>query len=287
MIFLENEQTGSRITVAVLDTGIYPHRDFGSRIAVFKDFINGHSNAYDDNSHGTHVSGIIAGDGTASRGKYRGIAPGCNIAAVKVLDRNGEGSSKTVVEGIKWVIEHAEEYGIRIINLSFGTTPESTQGEDSVLVKAVEEAWDCGITVVSAAGNNGPGRGTVTVPGISRKIITVGSLDDRIYTDERGRKYANYSGRGPTKSCIVKPEIVTAGSGIVSCSNKRDGYTVKSGTSMAAPIVTAAIALLLQKKPYLTPAMVKIRLHDTAVPIRLPKEQQGWGMLDVKALLDS
>mgnify|MGYP002907464937 FL=1 len=140
---------------------------------------------------------------------------------------------------------------------------------------------------MSAAGNNGPGRGTVTVPGISRKIITVGSLDDRIYTDERGRKYANYSGRGPTKSCIVKPEIVTAGSGIVSCSNKRDGYTVKSGTSMAAPIVTAAIALLLQKKPYLTPAMVKMRLHDTAVSIRLPKEQQGWGMLDVKALLDS
>ena len=73
----------------------------------------------------------------------------------------------------------------------------------------------------------------------------------------------------------------------MSCSNKRDGYTVKSGTSMAAPIVTAAIALLLQKKPYLTPAMVKMRLHDTAVSIRLPKEQQGWGMLDVKALLDS
>ena len=79
--------TGKGIGVAVLDTGIFPHIDFGSRISVFRDFTGVRRSPYDDNGHGTHVSGILAGDGTASGGKYKGAAPGCSIAALKVLDR--------------------------------------------------------------------------------------------------------------------------------------------------------------------------------------------------------
>ena len=89
--------TGKGIGVAVLDTGIFPHIDFGSRISVFRDFTGVRRSPYDDNGHGTHVSGILAGDGTASGGKYKGAAPGCSIAALKVLDRFGNGSREDVM----------------------------------------------------------------------------------------------------------------------------------------------------------------------------------------------
>lgn len=271
--------------VAILDTGIYPHRDFGDRIVEFQDFVNNRKYAYDDNSHGTHVAGIIAGDGTASMGKYCGLAPNSRIIALKVLDKNGEGNTTDVITGLRWIIMNKNHFGIRIVNLSFGTTPKSSMNGDSLLVQMVERIWDEGIVVVTAAGNNGPSRGTVTVPGISRKVITVGAFDDTMYLDERGVRHVNYSGRGPTKECIVKPEIVTAGSGIVACVNQKDRYAIKSGTSMSAPIVTAAVALLLERYPEMTPAMVKMRIHDRAVKLKLPKEHQGWGMLDLKELL--
>ena len=285
VIFLGKWRQNSGIGISILDTGIYPHRDFGNRIVEFRDFVNNRKQAYDDNSHGTHVAGIIAGDGAASGGKYCGLAPKSRLVVLKVLDRNGEGNAADVVTGLRWVIDNRERLGIRIVNLSFGTTSKSSLGESSLLVQMVERVWDEGIVVVTAAGNNGPARGTITVPGISRKVITVGAFDDAMYQDERGVKHVNYSGRGPTGACIVKPEIVTAGSGIVSCANKKDGYAVKSGTSMSAPIVTAAIALLLERNPGMTPAMVKMRLHDRAVRLNLPKEQQGWGMLDLRELL--
>lgn len=251
----------------------------------FQDFVNNRREAYDDNSHGTHVAGIIAGNGAASRGRYCGLAPESRLVVLKVLDKNGEGSASDVIMGLNWIVRNKKRFGIRIVNLSFGTTPKSAMGEDSMLVQTVERVWDEDIVVVTAAGNNGPARGTITVPGISRKVITVGAFDDDVYTDERGVKHMNYSGRGPTESCIVKPEIVTAGSGIVSCANTKDGYSMKSGTSMSAPIVTAAVALLLERNPGMTPAEVKMRLHDRAVRLKLPKEQQGWGMLDLRELL--
>lgn len=285
VIFVDKTHKNIGSVVAVLDTGIYPHRDFGNRILEFQDFVNNRAYAYDDNSHGTHVAGIIAGDGTASNGKYCGLAPNSRIIALKVLDRNGEGNTADVVTGLRWVMMNRERFDIRIVNLSFGTTAKASMGSDSLLIQVVERVWDEGIVVVTAAGNNGPAKGTITVPGISRKVITVGAFDDAMYTDERGIKHINYSGRGPTKECIVKPEIVTAGSGIVSCANQKDRYSVKSGTSMSAPIVTAAVALLLERYPHMTPAMVKMRLHDRAVKLKLSKEHQGWGMLDLKELL--
>lgn len=233
----------------------------------------------------THVAGIIAGSGIASKGKYTGIAPKCNLISVKVLDKSGNGKIASVLSGLKWVLQHKEKYNIRILNISFGTSPNKELDEDSILIRGVEAVWDAGIVVITAAGNNGPEKCSVTVPGISRKVITVGAYDDVEYKDERGIVKKHYSGRGPTENCIVKPEIVAPGSDIISCLNSNNGYSIKSGTSMAAPICSGAIALLLEKYPDLTPKDVKMRLHDRAVKIHIPKNQQGWGMLDVKRLL--
>ena len=90
------EYTGKGIGVCVMDTGLFPHIDFAGRIWVFRDFVRGQKQPYDDNSHGTHVCGIIGGDGTASRGRIRGIAPGCGFIALKVLDGLGNGHEKNV-----------------------------------------------------------------------------------------------------------------------------------------------------------------------------------------------
>lgn len=284
VIFMwEKEREG--VCVAVLDTGIYKHRDFGDRILEFKDFVGYRAMPYDDNSHGTHVAGIIAGDGSASNGKYVGVAMKSKIIAIKVLDKLGEGDCDNVMKGLEWVIDNKNKYDIRIVNLSFGTVLDEKYDEDSCLVKMVEEVWDSGIVVVTAAGNGGPKSGSITSPGTSRKVITVGAYDDGVYVDGNGKRHNHYSGRGPTKSCIMKPEIVTKGTQIIACTNKRDAYAKKSGTSMSAPIVTGAIALLLEKYPTLSPLKVKMRLHDRAVPMMLSKEHQGWGKLDIDKLL--
>lgn len=108
--------------------------------------------------------------------------------------------------------------------------------ENSALVRGVEEIWDAGFVVVVAAGNMGPGYGTITTPGISRKVITVGCSDDDKEVNVMGNRMSDYSGRGPTRSCICKPDIVAPGAAITSCSNQPGGYAVKSGTSMATPL---------------------------------------------------
>lgn len=277
--------TGRGVGVAILDTGIYPHMDFDNRILAFADFVNGRERPYDDNSHGSHVAGIIGGSGRASGGRYRGVAPGCRLVSLKVLDKKGNGKVENVLQGLAWIIQNHQKYNIRIVNISFGAHSEE-ESTKNVLVQAVEKVWDAGVVVVTAAGNEGPQRGSITVPGVSKKVITVGAFDDKEYIDDEGKIHRNYSGRGPTCECVVKPEILAVGSKIVSCGNNRGGYMVKSGTSMAAPIVTGSIALLLEKYPGMSPREVKLRLLDRAVPIGLQKSHQGWGILDLNRFLE-
>ena len=275
---LENNISGRGIGVAILDTGIYPHKDFTARknrIIAFKDFVNNIKEPYDDNGHGTHVAGIIGGDGYYSSGKYMGIAPDCNLISLKVLDENGAGNISDVLAGIQWVIDNKEKYNIRIMNISVGTEDIELEGEESSLVRGVDAAWDNGLVVVVAAGNNGPNKYSITTPGISRKVITVGSADDEETVDILGDYIANYSGRGPTKDCVKKPDVVAPGSNIISCNtdkeykpsdianNQEVGYTTKSGTSMATPIVTGAITLLLSRNKNITNKDIKIKLKTS------------------------
>ena len=299
---------GRGVGVAVVDTGITLHKDFvegGNRVVGFADFINHRSEPYDDNGHGTHVAGIIGGNGFSSKGKYKGVAPECNFIGVKVLDKRGDGNISDVLAGLQWIIDNKKRYNIRIVNISVGTASKDSLDENSLLVQGVNAVWDNGIVVVVAAGNNGPGPMSISTPGISRKVITVGSSDDNVAVEVYGSgRTKDYSGRGPTPFCIKKPDIVAPGSNIISCNTSRFPsrakygevrasysespmmYTIKSGTSMATPVVTGAIALLLSFHPELTNREVKLRLRGCAVNLGLHWEKQGWGLLNVRKLLE-
>ena len=270
--------TGKGIGVAILDTGIYPHIDFDSRICAFADFISNKKTAYDDNGHGTCVAGILAGSGAASMGKYKGAAPGCHLVVLKVLDRFGNGNKEDVLKAFDWILRNRQRYNIRIVNISVGTTYR-TRSEQDVLVKGVEKLWDEGLVVVAAAGNQGPDPGSVTAPGCSKKIITVGSSD--MLSGKRA-----VSGRGPTFECVCKPDLVAPGSQITACAPGLPySYGIKSGTSMSTPRISGAIACLLEKEPQLSNVEVKMLLRESTDDMGLPRNQQGWGKFNCEKLL--
>lgn len=294
--------TGRGITTAVLDTGIYSHRAFlmpQSRIKGFCDFVNGRENAYDDNGHGTHVSGIIAGNDREFRrnrsfygrkpGIYAvqspGVAPESEIVGLKVLDREGNGKMRTMIRAIDWLITHYKEYNVRIVNISVGMPLKKlSDPQQELLVKKVEQLWDLGLVVVVAAGNEGPDPSTVTIPGISRKVITVGALEER--SVKRNHRKKQYSGCGPVPgTCVCKPDVIAPATGILSCDNTPGGYVRRSGTSMAAPVVSGILALLLSYQPRLSNLEIKIRIMETSQDVGLPKNQQGWGVINPEALL--
>ena len=285
--------TGRGIGIAFLDTGIFLHKDFiapAPRIAAFKDFISGIEKPYDDNGHGTHICGIAGGNGLASTGRYTGMAPECHFIVGKVLDASGKGTTDTVVEGIDWIIKNKNLWNIRILNISIGAKDCENAGENSQLVRTVNLAWEHGLIVVVAAGNNGPKPMTITTPGISSKVITVGCCDDMLLVEMDGQKVSNYSGRGPTKTNIIKPNIVAPGSNIMSCAHKKTfghhTYTKRSGTSMATPIVSGAAALLLEKFPTLTNDAARYLLEANCDDLGFSKYKQGHGRINISKLLD-
>lgn len=281
---ISSRYNGKNVGIAVLDTGISVHDDLKSRVISFVDFINGENKMYDDNGHGTHISGIIAGNGHCSNGMYRGIAPSCNVISLKVLDNKGDGNTKDVLRALEYVIDNKERLGIRIVNISIGSIPNARSGERTKLIQGVERAWDEGLCVIVAAGNNGPNPMTVTTPGISRKVITVGACESYNGNENVPAK-KNFSGRGPTPYCIVKPEVVAPGINVKSCLNDRTDYTVKSGSSMATAVVSGCIALLMEKYPRITNSKIKLRLYERCIDLNLPKNQQGWGMIHLPELL--
>ncbi len=285
----DKQYTGRGIGVAVMDTGAYPHPDFRDRVVAFRDEVRGKNKSYDDNGHGTHILGIVAGDGALSGGRCRGMAPGAHLVPVKVLDWRGSGTVDQVLAGVEYLLSVHKKLGIRIVNISMGAFDRDGMDEDTTLVRGVEKLWDAGLVVVTAAGNNGPGPQTIATPGISRKVITVGCSDDEKEVQVEGSRLRNYSGRGPTKACICKPDLVAPGCEIISCNrmvrNTDPPYTVKSGTSMATPMVTGAIACLLEKYPHMTNGQVKLRLRDTCIPLDMPENKQGWGLLSLERLL--
>lgn len=272
---------GQNVTVAVLDTGMAAHPDLKGRILAFYDCVSHRHGLYDDSGHGTHVGGIIAGSGALSQGKLAGIAPEANLAAVKVLDARGEGDVMQIMEGIRWIRKNRSRYGIQVANISVGAKLGLDEEKERCLIQAVEMLWDDGITVIVSAGNYGPKEGSVTVPGNSRKVITVGALE------EPGMKNI-CSGAGPTNRCIVKPEVVAPGYQVFSCNSlyrkNRIPYVRKSGTSMATPVVSGAAALFLSKYPGAANVEIKLKLRETCERQHNGKNQ-GWGILRVDRML--
>ena len=276
---------GKNVNVAVIDTGVFVnHIDLKESLIIQVDMLSKRKNISDINGHGTHIAGIILGRGKMLNGYYKGIAPEAKLISVKVLDEKGKGKINDVIKGLDWIIANKDRYNISIVNMSVGAT-NIDRRDEKTLINKVENLWDAGILVVVAAGNNGPKKSSISVPGNSRKIITVGAYDDNkpVYID-KDNSMVNYSGRGPTKELVVKPEIVAPGYKIMSCSNNGK-YEVRSGTSMSTPIVTGMCALLLGKYPNTTPKEVKDILYETAIDLGLPKNTQGFGKLNLQKFL--
>ena len=300
---------GSGVGVAVIDSGVNPVWDLTQtgtsktqRIIYSQNFDPTTNTTSDLYGHGTHVAGIIAGNGgSSSCGNcavtFVGIAPSANIINLRVLDQNGSGTDSTVIAGIQAAISLKNAYNIRVINLSLGRGVFENYSLDP-LCQAVEQAWNAGIVVVVAAGNygrdnsyNNYGYGTITSPGIDPYVITVGAMKTMGTPSRSDDLVASYSSKGPTLfDHVAKPDIVAPGNLIVSdlasttdtlftsylqnavpvtyyvSSNTSlisSSYYRLSGTSMAAPMVSGAVALLLQQNPSLTPDQVKARLMKT------------------------
>lgn len=269
--------------IAVLDTGAYGHNDLYRRIIDYKDIVSGRSSLYDDNGHGTHICGIIAGNGRASRGRILGISAKCPLVVIKVLEKNGNGKVDNVLKGCEYVIKNKDKLNIRIVNISMGAEVVNGDEEMKRLLEGVEALWENGIVVMVSGGNNGPKPMSITAPGNSKKVITVGACDD----DAKGivkNKY--YSGRGPTIDCVVKPDIVTVGSNILSIHNTPNGYMRRSGTSMATAVASAVVGVFMEKDYSYTPKEVKKLLIDSAVDMGKDIKVQGNGMLNIERLFN-
>lgn len=278
--------TGKGVTIGIIDTGIAPHPDLKERIIGFKDFVNNKTEPYDDQGHGTHVSGIAAGNGAASQGKYSGAAPEANLVGVKVLNKNGSGTFSDVIAGIQWAVENKDKYNIRIISMSLGARATESYKKDPV-AQACEAAIEKGIVTVVAAGNSGPSAKTIGTPAHAEHVITVGASDDRGTVETTDDTVASFSSRGPTKyDDLPKPDVVSPGVKITAPDAFTDGYINMSGTSMATPLTAGVMALLLQTKPETAPLDAKALLMQTAD--KLPKYDeftQGAGLINPVKLI--
>ncbi len=278
--------TGKGVTVAVIDTGIAPHKDLSdlktgqSRIIGFKDFVNGKTEPYDDNGHGTHCAGDVAANGASSSGKNVGPAPDASLVGVKVLSGSGSGSFSNIIQGIQWVVENKDKFNppIRVVSMSLGGTATRPSDDDPVC-QAVEAAKNKGLVVLIAAGNSGPTPKTIGSPGIEPSIITIGSFNDMGTVDRKDDKMSRYSSIGPTIDGIVKPDLVSPGQNITSL-KPGGGYTTMSGTSMATPVAAGLVADMLEANPSLTPDEVKEILMSTAEDRGLDPNMQGAGYID-------
>lgn len=283
--------TGKGVGVAILDSGIAPHPDLAGRIVASVDFTNGRNGGglvlpADPGGHGTHVAGLVAGDGAASGGAYPGVAPGANLIDVRVISASGSTTVSTLIAGMQWVLAHRVAYNIRVVNLSAGG-PVTVSYREDPLATAAEVLIFAGIAVVVSAGNHGPKESTITSPGSDPFVITVGAIDDSGTAATDDDALASWSSQGPTPiDGLAKPDLVAPGRKIVSLRSPGStldlelpdrlvagldplapAYFRLSGTSMAAPIVTGVVALMLERSPALSPAQVKDRLKSTATAL--------------------
>lgn len=274
--------TGRGTTVAVLDTGIdTTHPDLADAVAGASDFTGSPSGSDDRVGHGTHVASIITGSGAASAGRFRGVAPDTRLLAGKVLDDNGYGTESSVVAGMEW----AAAQGADVVAMSLGGSV--APGKDTsvdVLSEAVNRLTaQSGALFVVSAGNNGPRGGSVGSPGVAEAALTVGAVDG-------ADALAEFSGRGPRADGAIKPDITAPGVGIVAARAKNghlgtpvdDAYTALSGTSMSAPHVAGAAAILAGMHPDWDAARLKSALMGSAAPRDgVTVYEQGAGRVDL------
>jgi serine protease AprX len=287
---------GSGVTVAMIDTGVAHVQDLGDRVVARVDFTPG-GNGDDAYGHGTHLAGVIAGNGAASGGKWRGVAPGAQLVSLKVAGPDGATDVSVVIAALQWVVTHRAQYGIKVLNLAFGTDSVQPYALDP-LNAAVERAWAAGITVVVSAGNRGPG--TINKPGDDPFVITVGAADLNQTVDRKDDEVAPFSGSGMTQDGFLKPDLVAPGTTIVATRDAGstidtlhpdavlDGdYFKGTGTSQAAAIVSGVAALLYQANPSLRPGAVKSILMGSTFRASQYRTGGGSGLVDAAGAFSS
>jgi serine protease AprX len=311
---------GAGIGVAVIDSGVSGFHDDladpatgAARVDRFVDFVNGRAAPYDDYGHGTHVAGIIAGNGADSGGARSGIAPRARLVVLKVLDEQGRGHISDVIAALNYVVANRDALSIRIVNLSVATGVYESYNSDP-LTLAAKRAVEAGIVVVAAAGNNGRSPqgatqyGGITAPGNAPWVLTVGASSHMGTIDREDDTIAPFSSRGPAAiDNTAKPDLVAPGVGLESLSDPGSWlyatrslyllngtkptshvpYLSLSGTSAATPVVAGTAALMLQANPSLTPNAIKAILQYTAQTYKGYDElTQGAGFVNAKGAVE-
>ena len=269
--------TGAGVVVALMDSGIAAHPDLpAGKVVARVNFAGTAGVGLDPAGHGTHLAGIIAARGAT----FRGVAPDARLVDIRVLDQNGDGSLQNVVAGFDWLLKNRSAYGIRVLNLSLGTTQRSSYHDD-LLAALAESAWFAGIAVVAAVGNDGPVPGIVSTPGADPFIITAGSYDDQGTPSTQDDRESAFSSRGPTVDGFAKPDVLAPGRRVVSLrangsqlelersergvtsngsgANKSNPnlYVRMSGTSVSSAMVAGVAALVLSLHADYTPTKTK------------------------------
>lgn len=296
---------GQGVGVAVIDSGVTQTNDFNKSTQAAASRLKQYSfnpkatTVNDTFGHGTHVAGIIGGNGAASGGLYSGIAPEVNLYSLKISDNQNLARESDAIAAMQWVYDHKTQYNIRVVNLSINSTVEQSY-QTSPLDAAAEILWFNGVVVVASAGNavsHGVYYRTVNAaPANDPFVITVGASNQMLNSDPANDMIALYSAYGVTMDGFVKPDIVAPGTAIISLLSPTSGWTTQyplhvvanggyfwlSGTSMAAPMVTGAVALLLQDEPALTPDQVKYRLtHASNTIAGTPGDKRTYPYLNV------
>jgi serine protease AprX len=283
------------VTVAVVAPGIVDSADLAGRVTHFDVTGSSKGGDRDDYGHGTFVAGLIAGDGTSSKGAYVGAAPEANLYDVRVADETGSTSLADVLSGLQRVAFVAQRYNIKVLNLSLSSgSPLPYQFDPLTL--ALEGLWNRGITVVVPAGNDGPDASTISSPGNDPTLLTVGAVDEGGTASRKDDTVAAFSSRGPTDQGDAKPDLVAPGSHLISLrapgsivdSQNPDSRVAKayfrgSGTSMSTAITSGVVADLLSARPNLSPDQVKAILSNTAYDAKGLADVTGAGAGGVDA----
>jgi len=257
--------TGRGVTVALMDTGIAQHPDLEGSVVARVDFVNDGATLLDPSGHGTFVAGLIAAHGRT----FSGVAPDAKLVSLRVLDQNGRGTMHAVLAAFDWLLWNRTAMHIKVLNLSFGA-PQRSSYHRELLAGVVESAWFAGVTVVAAAGNDGPALGTVAMPGADPFVITVGSFADQGTLATNDDRESIFSSRGPTRDGFAKPDVLAPGEHIVSLrvpgtALDREAadvapagpYARLTGTSASTAMAAGAAADVLEAHGAYSPTQVK------------------------------
>jgi serine protease AprX len=273
-----NSSAGEGVGVALVDTGVAPVPDLLDRVVAVAD-LTPELRFTDTFGHGTFMAGLIAGNGTASDGRYTGVAPGAHLVSIKVATADGSTTLSTVLEGLQLVERSRERFNIRVMLLALSSDSDLAPERDP-LTRALRKLWDHGVFVVVPAGNNGPEAGSVDLPGSDPVLMTAGAVDDLGTPGVSDDEAPSWTGRGPTAFGDAKPDAAAPGSHLVSL--RAPGSTIDqdnpsarvgelyfrgSGTSMAAAVTAGVAALVLAVRPDLSPDEMKQALVSGATPL--------------------